>query len=66
MLARRDVQLISAGGHGDDEGKKIVGEIASRYPENCQLVGWLDRDELTSCLSARLWLSFPARMSPSD
>lgn len=64
VLARREAQFVIAGGHGDDEGQRIVDGIISRYPENCQLVGWLDRDQLDALFQRAALVVIPSSYEP--
>jgi glycosyltransferase involved in cell wall biosynthesis len=64
LLASDNLQLIIAGGHGDDEGEAAVARMQSRHGARCRVLPWQTREQLRELyLSAALTL-LPSRYEP--
>lgn len=63
-LAPRGIPFVLAGGHGDDEGERMVDELVRRFPQRCVAVGWLDRRALDGLLSRAGLVVVPSEYEP--
>jgi glycosyltransferase involved in cell wall biosynthesis len=57
---RTDLRFVIAGGHGDDEGEAAVRRLAG----DCEVVGWLSREDLDALLGRSRLVVVPSRYEP--
>jgi glycosyltransferase involved in cell wall biosynthesis len=64
VLAQYKCWFVLAGGHGTTAGSCIVRDVAARFPQSCQVTGWLGRDELDELLAHAVLALVPSLYEP--
>jgi glycogen synthase len=64
VLARRRCRFILAGGHGDAASSRVISDIARRFPGDCSIVGWLERDALDRLFARASLVLVPSCYEP--
>ncbi len=64
VLGRYRCRFVLAGGHGDAAGNRAARDVAARFPQQCRVVGWLDRDSLDGLLARSSLVVVPSLYEP--
>ena len=64
LRARYPARFVFAGGHGDAEGTRRVLQVAERYGDICQVMGWLNKAQLEALLASAALVVVPSRYEP--
>jgi 1,4-alpha-glucan branching enzyme len=63
LVALHPVQVVIAGGHGDDAGEQTIGRLAASCPQ-VVVRGWLPRAELDRLFAGAALVLVPSRYEP--
>jgi glycosyltransferase involved in cell wall biosynthesis len=64
VLARRNVQFVLAGGHGDETATKGVASLTRRFEGTCSSPGWLDQERLQTLFATATLVLVPSCYEP--
>jgi 1,4-alpha-glucan branching enzyme len=57
-------RLVLAGGHGDDDGERVVARLVREHPATCRCVGWLRPSELDALFAGAGVVVVPSAYEP--
>jgi glycosyltransferase involved in cell wall biosynthesis len=57
-------RFVLAGGHADVAGQAVATQLRERYPDACQVVGWVRRQAVDALLARARLVLVPSRYEP--
>jgi glycosyltransferase involved in cell wall biosynthesis len=64
LAGQPGIRFTFAGGHGDEQGRRIVTELVERHPDRCRVSGWLAPPALEQLFAAASMVVVPSRYEP--